>query len=81
MVKICVVYPGFIMKKSQKTQEAAVDSASKLLDDTACYVLITCGHPSSDGQMKVEMTYEGDKVLASYLLENALGQMDSNPEL
>lgn len=48
----------------------------KLRDDQACYVLITCGKPSSDGKMSVEMTYEGDPVLASYLLENAQGFID-----
>lgn len=47
-----------------------------LRDDQACYVLITCGKPSPDGKMSVEMTYEGDPVLASYLLENAQGFID-----
>ena len=35
------------------------------------YVLITCGEPSADGQMQVEMTYQGDAVLASMLLQDA----------
>lgn len=37
----------------------------------ACYVLITCGEPSEDGKMQVEMTYEGDACLAAYLIESA----------
>lgn len=37
----------------------------------ACYVLITCGEPTDDGQMQVEMSYEGDPALAAYLIEGA----------
>ena len=37
----------------------------------ACYVLITCKDPSQDGRMEVEMNYEGDEMLAAFLLENA----------
>ncbi len=37
----------------------------------SCYVLITCTEPSGDGDMEVEMTYEGDESLVSYLVENA----------
>lgn len=43
----------------------------------ACYVLITCSEPSEDGKMEVEMTYEGDAVLAAYLVESAQGQFDN----
>ena len=37
----------------------------------ACYVLITCDKPNAEGEMKVEMTYDGDEALASYLLASA----------
>jgi hypothetical protein len=43
----------------------------KLASRHACFVLITCDTPSIDGNMNVEMTYEGDPVLAAYLLEGA----------
>ncbi|GAB4186606.1 MAG: hypothetical protein Tsb0015_04570 [Simkaniaceae bacterium] len=36
-----------------------------------CFVLVTCDAPSDDGEMQVEMNFEGDKCLAMYLLENA----------
>lgn len=39
--------------------------------DPSCYVLITCGQPSEDGEMQVEMTYQGDAALAAYLLQGA----------
>lgn len=41
-----------------------------------CYVLITCDAPSDDGKMKVEMSYEGDAALASYLLQGAQSIID-----
>lgn len=37
----------------------------------ACTIKISCNEPSEDGQMHVEMTCEGDEVLAAFLLENA----------
>ena len=42
-----------------------------LAKNHACYVLITCDQPKEDGQMQVEMSYEGDPTLASYLLQGA----------
>jgi hypothetical protein len=42
----------------------------------ACYILITCDHPSPDGEMQVEMTYRGDAVLASYLIDGARHHLD-----
>ena len=56
---------GFSRKKT------VVDVKKSLADDNACYVLITCAAPSEDGKMKVEMTYQGDPVLAAYLVESA----------
>jgi hypothetical protein len=43
----------------------------KLAKDHVCYVLITCEEPTDGGDMHVEMTYEGDATLASYLLQGA----------
>ena len=45
----------------------------KLMEQNACYVLITCKGPKEDGKMDVELTYEGDATLAAYLLESAQG--------
>jgi hypothetical protein len=33
--------------------------------------MISCDEPAADGKMQVEMTCEGDEILAAYLLENA----------
>lgn len=43
----------------------------QISDKCSCYVLITCDEPSGDGDMQVEMTYEGDEALVSYLVKNA----------
>ncbi len=37
----------------------------------ACVILITCEEPKEDGNMQVEMVYEGEAYLASYLLDTA----------
>jgi hypothetical protein len=41
-----------------------------LAQQHACYVLITCSAPSSDGNMDVAMCYEGDDALAAYLVHS-----------
>lgn len=43
----------------------------------ACTILISCLEPSEDGQIHVEMTCEGDEILASYLLESAQSILDN----
>ncbi len=50
-----------------------------LAEENACYVLITCKEPAEDGQMQVEMVYEGDACLAAYLLESAQSFIEESP--
>lgn len=40
------------------------------------YVLITCDDSDDSGKMSVEMSYSGDPILASYLLESAPSFID-----
>lgn len=54
--------------KKRRTQ---LDLRKELAEKNACYVLITCGEPTEDGKMEVEMIYEGDVFLAAYLIERA----------
>jgi hypothetical protein len=49
----------------------------KLSKSSVCYVLITCEKTETDGDLQVEMTYQGDPVLASYLLQGAQSSIDS----
>lgn len=61
-------------KKSLKDlKEKAIKSASS-------YVFITCGQPSEEGEMKVEMTYQGDEALVAYLLQGAQLLMDERED-
>ncbi len=57
---------------SVKNRQSLRDALKKKL---SAYVLITCSEPSIDGQMNVEMTYQGDKALVSYLLQGAVMSM------
>jgi len=44
----------------------------KLLEkDFEGYVLVTCKPACPEGKMQVEMSYDGDPVLAAYLMEGA----------
>lgn len=52
----------------------------KLAKDHICYVLITCAESSDKGEMEVEMTYEGDTALASYLLQGAQNFIEDQEE-
>ena len=53
---------------------------AKLAQENVCYVLITCTEPSEDGNMEVEMTYEGDAALACYLLQGAQNFIEEQEE-
>lgn len=54
--------------KKDKSQQ---DLREILRENNVCYVLITCTEPTDDGKMEVEMTYDGDPMLAAYLIESA----------
>lgn len=65
------------MKIKAATKEIK-ESLSK--NNHACYVLITCDEPSDNGDMQVEMMYEGDAALASYLLQGAQSIIEEQSE-
>jgi hypothetical protein len=72
---------GHLRKGSQWTKgEVSPDIKKILAKNNACYVLITCGEPSEDGNMQVEMTYEGDACLAAYLIESAQSIIDDQTD-
>lgn len=47
----------------------------------SCYVLITCDESSEEGVMQVEMSFEGDPIVASYLLQGAQTMMDEQESM
>jgi len=65
--------PKIIFKSAdlKKRRDSMVKIKKLLMEDHAGYVLITCSNPSINGMMNVELSYEGDDALASYLLESA----------
>lgn len=52
----------------------------ELAKEHACFVLITCGKPSEEGNMQVELSYEGDVALAAYLVQGAQSYLDEQQE-
>ena len=61
-----------IYLKTEKQKKVSLDEIKKTLSENhACYVLLTCSNPTDKGEMHVEMNYEGDEILASYLVDNA----------
>ncbi|MBI5273098.1 MAG: hypothetical protein HY861_03860 [Chlamydiia bacterium] len=51
---------------------AAISRMKKALGGKyTCYVLIACSTPAENGNMDVEMHFEGDETLAAFLVENA----------
>jgi hypothetical protein len=72
-------------KKNSKTIHANKElNLEKIKDslkqDHACYVLITCSHPSDKGKMEVELNFEGDESLAAYLVDSAQSVFDQKAE-
>ncbi len=61
----------------QKELKQVRHKASK---NHACSVLITCDKPDEDGSMQVNMTYEGDLHLASFLIRDAQTLIDEKIE-
>ena len=43
----------------------------KFAEKKSCYVLITCDDPNEEGEMNVEMSYEGDIDLAALMVDHA----------
>ncbi len=52
----------------------------QLAKDHACYVLLTCDEADENGKLNVDLAYEGDPVLAAYLLEGAQSFIDDQVE-
>ena len=62
----------------KRTDETLIKET--LAKNHTCYVLLTCDESKTDGEMKVEMSYEGDATLAAYMLHGAQNFMDDKVE-
>ncbi len=63
-------------KNLKKLKSNKEDFEEKKNGKEVCSVFISCQEPDEKGDMKVEMSYEGDPILASYLIETARGMID-----
>ncbi len=54
------------------------DLRQLLTERYACFVLITCGEPTQQGKIEVEMSYDGDASLAAYLIETAQSYIEDS---
>jgi hypothetical protein len=59
---------------------SAHEKIRKILSDHIGYVLVTCRPIKKSGKMEVEVSYEGDPDLASYLVDGAQGYLESEHE-
>lgn len=71
-------------------EDTAMDSNSTLptcqtcqIDGDLCTINVSCSQPSESGEMSVQCSFEGDALLATFLLEKALryveSHLDENP--
>src|SRR5690606_21496645 len=73
------IHIGAMSKRTLRIPKDAVDVYALALaqaknaigKDCACCILISCTEPGPDGQMRVEMHFEGDETLAAFLVQNA----------
>ncbi len=49
-------------------------------EDQYCYVLVSCEKPSKNGNINVKMSYKGDLLLASYLIQGAQNFIEEEVE-
>ena len=52
----------------------------KALTENSYYVLVTCSEPLENGEMRVELSYQGGPDLVSYLLQGALEHVNDQEE-
>lgn len=54
------------------------DIRAKLASKHACFVLVTCDPPSKDGNMNVQLSFEGDPALASLMVQGAQSYLEEH---
>lgn len=60
------------MSKLAVLQNTEINELKKILaEKQLSYVLITCTSPTNEGKMDIELDYQGDQDLLSYLIDSA----------
>ena len=60
---------------------SAHEKVRRILSDHVGYVLVTCRPTNQPGRMEVEVSYEGDPDLASYLVDGAQGYFENELQI
>lgn len=63
-----------IQQTSRSSKKTACDTRP------SCSVSVSCSSPSTSGDIAVECTYQGDALLAAYLLQRALSYLEDQIE-
>lgn len=72
--------PQSSVRSIEKTRNVH-EKVRRMLSDHVGYVLVTCRPTTQPGKMEVEMSYEGDPDLASYLVDGAQGYFENEIEI
>ena len=72
---LCMYHVQFDHPKLGKVGSAH-EKIRKILSNHIGYVLVTCRPTTKAGKMEVEVSYEGDPDLASYLVDGAQGYLE-----
>lgn len=75
---LLLLYKSLAGEEKKVSRNEWNDCPEVFKDDISAYVLVTCGQVSSDGKIQVEMTYEGDPAVISYLLTKARDSLDES---
>ncbi len=59
----------------------AHEKVRRILSDHVGYVLVTCRPTTQPGRLEVEVSYEGDPDLASYLVDGAQGYFENEVQV
>ena len=73
-------HPRCSTRNLDKTGNAH-EKVRRILSDHVGYVLVTCRPTTQPGRMEVEVSYEGDPDLASYLVDGAQGYFENEVQV
>ena len=76
---LCMYHVQFDQTRLGKVGSAH-EKIRKILSNHIGYVLVTCRPTRKAGKMEVEVSYEGDPDLASYLVDGAQGYLESEQQ-
>ena len=62
---------SYMREDPEDSKELLQKLKRTLLKENECYVLIVCKQGEEEKKLQVEMEYEGDATLVSYLIESA----------